>query len=132
MNWIDESVEQEQPGIWSRIGIAAVATLAVAFLFAVMSPAFAAGDGEAKNVKRDDDTREIAFVADDDDDDDDDDDSNSKSKSSKSNSANTKTGTTRGTGKSKSVTNSSGKSANTKTGTTRGTGPSRFSKSNSS
>ena len=136
---------------WDRAGIAAVILLLAAFVLGAMTPlATTAGADDSVSATRDDDSRELVGVEDDDDDDDGTDggagtnggsngslegdtrsDSNSGEPSIGTNSANTKTGSTRGTGVSKSVSNSSGKSKNTKTGTTRGTGKSK-SVSNSS
>jgi hypothetical protein len=132
----------------NRIGVGAVLLLLAAFALGTMWALMAPAGADAQLAgKRDDDVREVAFIDDDDDDDDDrmgkathgtgSNDSrnsgtgNSGSRSIGSHSANTRTGTTRGTGVSRSVSNSSDRSANTRTGTTRGTGPSR-SVSNSS
>jgi hypothetical protein len=122
--------------IANRLGIGAVLLLIGAFVLSAMFVFLAPLGADAQVAgKRDDDVREVAFISDDDDDDDATGNSrggtNSGSRSIGSNSANTRTGTTRGTGVSRSVSNSSDRSANTRTGTTRGTGPSR-SVSNSS
>lgn len=134
-----EDRTMEPSSIANRIGIGAVLLLLAAFMLGTMSVFLApAGADSQVTGNRDDDVREVAYVSDDDDDDDGNSNGNSNSatgnsgsRSIGSNSANTKTGTTRGTGISRSVSNSSGKSADTRTGTTRGTGPSR-SVSNSS
>jgi len=133
---MNDEYEMEPTETGNRIGVGLVLMLVAAFaltaMFTLLAPI---GAGAEVSGKRDDDVREVAFVSDDDDDDDGTNDnsgaSNSGSKSIGSNSGNTRTGTTRGTGVSRSVSNSSDKSKNTRTGTTRGTGPSK-SVSNSS
>jgi len=123
--------EAQERTLWDRIGIAAVLLLVAAFLLGTMAPLMSSAGADLTG-KRDDDSRELVAVEDDDDDDDAlGKGSRSGGDTSRSHSANTKTGTTKGTGPSKTVSNSSDRSANTKTGTTRGTGPSR-SVSNSS
>ena len=119
----------------NRLGLAAVVCLLAAFVLTTMPVLIAPATADADvTAVRDDDARDAATVADDDDDDDDDTDTgtgDSGSRSIGSHSGNTATGTTRGTGISRSVSNSSDNSRDTKTGTTRGTGKSR-SVSNSS
>jgi hypothetical protein len=128
----------EPSPIANRLGLAGVVFLTAAFALSMMPVLIAPLTAEADVAAVRDDSGDNAVVAqeDDDDDDDDDDDTDtgtgdSGSRSIGSHSGNTRSGTTRGTGKSRSVSNSSGKSRNTKTGTTRGTGKSR-SVSNSS
>jgi hypothetical protein len=128
-------ITMEPTPIANRLGMATLLCLLAAFVLSTMPVLLtpAAADADITGV-RDDDGRDVATVADDDDDDDDDNtdsDSDSGSRSIGSRSGNTATGTTRGTGKSRSVSNSSDKSRDTHTGTTRGTGKSR-SVSNSS
>jgi hypothetical protein len=133
-------MENSAPTTWDRVGWVAVVLLLVAFVFAALTPLISvAGGSEQMTAMRDDDASGLVAVQDDDDDDDDTKSRtrtrsvsrDSGSRSIGTNSGNTRTGTTRGTGVSRSVSNSSDRSANTKTGTTRGTGPSR-SVSNSS
>ena len=130
----------ESTGMVNRLGLAAVVCLLAAFVLSTMPVWVASASSASGDVSgvRDDNARDVAAVSDDDDDDDDDDtddgnsgDSNSGSRSYGSRSGGTGTGTTRGTGVSKSISNSSGASKNTATGMTRGTGQSR-SVSNSS
>jgi hypothetical protein len=133
---------------FDRIIVAAVAVLIGAFTLGALGPLVTEASGDDVSGKRDDDGVEVALVDEEDDDADGDplardnsrsrggDDSrgdntgkskasrNSGSRSIGSNSGNTRTGTTNGTGKSRSVSNSSGASKNTATGTTRGTGKS--------
>lgn len=130
---------------FDKLIVAAVAVLIAAFTLGALGPMVSQAIGDDVTGKRDDDAVEVEAI---DDDDDDDDRFNragtrtgdtsgragsgdSGSRSIGSNSANTRTGTTRGTGVSKTVSNTGDKSRNTKTGTTRGTGPSK-SVSNSS
>ena len=120
-----------------RIIIAAVAVLIGAFTLGALGPLVTPASGDDVAGKRDDDAVEVVPV----DEEDDEDDrfaragdssggdtsrgtGDSGSRSIGSRSGNTKTGTTNNTGKSKSVSNSSGASKNTATGTTRGTGKS--------
>ncbi len=129
----------ESTSLANKLGLGGVVCLLAVFVLSTM-PALLAPVAAADQVSgvRDDDVREVATVSDDDDDDDDDTGdgdtgggSDSGSRSIGSRSGGTATGTTRGTGISKSVSNSSDQSKNTATGTTRGTGKSR-SVSNSS
>ena len=131
----------EPTPIANRVGIAAILCLIAALaLTGLMITLPSSAEGEIAAV-RDDDGKSVAAVQDDDDDDDEGDTESrtrtrsvsrdSGSRSIGSNSAVTRTGTTRGTGVSRTVSNSRDRSANTRTGTTRGTGPSR-SVSNSS
>ena len=119
-------------GLWNRISIAALTLMAAAFMFAVISPAFASADDSVDGV-RDDGSGDLVANEDEDDDDDDDDISSGTGQESiGSESGNTATGTTAGTGVSQSVSDSGDSaSANTATGTTQGTGASQ-SVSNSS
>jgi len=132
-----EANSLEPSPLTSRIGVGVVLLLVGAFTLGTMSVFLAPAHAEDQIAgNRDDDAREVATVSGDDDDDDDDTGnsgrgSNSGSVSIGSNSGDTRTGTTNGTGKSRSVSNSSGASKNTATGTTRGTGQSK-SVSNSS
>ena len=128
----DSYMEQSQLG--GRIATGVLLLLLAAFALSSMSVFTATAESSDLNGKRDDDVREVSYK----DDDDDDDDSGGNSGASRSGSrsigsrsANTRTGSTRGTGVSRSVSNSGGQSFNTRTGTTRGTGASR-SVSNSS
>jgi hypothetical protein len=126
---------------FDRIIVTAVAVLIGAFTLGALGPLVTQANAGDVNGVRDDDAVEVALIDDEDDDGDDplardgsrsrgDDTSRSKasrnsgSRSIGSNSGNTRTGTTNGTGKSRSVSNSSGASKNTATGTTRGTGKS--------
>jgi hypothetical protein len=139
----EEGDAMEATTLWNKLGVGAVVCLLAAFVLSTMPALLAPAAADQVSGVRDDDLREIAAVSDDDDDDDDDthdgdtDDgatgggSNSGSRSIGSRSGGTATGSTRGTGQSKSVSNSSDRSKNTATGTTRGTGQSR-SVSNSS
>jgi hypothetical protein len=113
----------------NNVGLGVVMCLLAAFtltaLGTIIAPAFASGDLAAV---RDDDPQQLVAVSQDPDDDDDDATTRatrSGSRSIGSHSGDTRTGTTRGTGISRSVSNSSTRSRNTKTGTTRGTGASR-------
>jgi hypothetical protein len=119
----------------NRIGLAAIACMIAALALSgllIVLPAAANGDLAAV---RDDDGKAVVAQEDDDDDDDDDTETPTRTRSGSrsigSNSGNTRTGTTRGTGPSRTVSDTSDRSKNTRTGTTRGTGPSR-SVSNSS
>jgi hypothetical protein len=127
----------------NRLGLIGVVILTATFALTMMPVLIAPLTAEADVTAVRDDSGNDAVVAvgDDDDGDDDGDDTgtntpntgtgDSGSRSIGSHSGNTRSGTTRGTGKSRSVSNSSGKSRVTKTGTTRGTGKSK-SVSNSS
>ena len=130
----DDSYMEQSP-LAGRIATGVLVCLLAAFALSSMSVFTAPAEGSDLNGKRDDDVREVSYKDDDDDDDSGDGasnrGSNSGSRSIGSRSANTRTGTTRGTGVSRSVSNSAGNSKNTYTGTTRGTGASR-SVSNSS
>jgi hypothetical protein len=130
-----------------RIIVVAVMVLIGAFTLGALGPLVTQASGDNVNGVRDDDAPDVVLIDEEDGDGDDplargetgskgDDTSrkasrNSGSRSIGSNSGNTRTGTTNGTGKSRSVSNSSGASKNTATGTTRGTGKSK-SVSNSS
>jgi len=119
-----------------RIIVAAVAVLIAAFTLGSLGPLVSPASGDEVAGTRDDDAAEIEALEETDDDGDPfargDSNSggdnsrsgNSGSRSIGSNSANTRSGTTRGTGVSKTVSDSGDNSKNTKTGTTRGTGPS--------
>jgi hypothetical protein len=144
-------MEHTETTSWDRAGIAAVILLVACLALSAMTPLVSsAGAEDSIAGTRDDGAPEVIAVGDDDDDDDDDGtnddtnggdngtaegdtrgDSNSGSASIGTNSANTNTGSTRGTGVSRSVSNSRDRRANTATGTTRGTGKSN-SVSNSS
>jgi hypothetical protein len=147
---MDRTLEELQPSrLASRLGAAAVVLLIAAFALSAMAVLLAPSGADAQLAgKRDDDGRQLVAVEDDEDDDDEplarkgtatgnsrnsanSRSGNSGSRSIGSHSGNTRTGTTKGTGVSRSVSNSSPASADTRTGTTRGTGPSR-SVSNSS
>ena len=130
-----EDHHNESP-LWNRIAIVALALMAAAYLFAVISPAVSSAGADDQVALREDGSGDLVASQDDDDDDDDDDTEQGSDgtgqRSIGSESANTHTGTTRGTGVSQSVSDSGNSaSANTGTGTTRGTGQSH-SVSNSS